>query len=228
MDKKYRFIFLFFALILLLVPIGFRRYFAALLAGDNQSWTLHFHLMVMTLWCLMLIAQPILIAKKKNKIHKIIGRASWVLVPIILVSIWLVIRHSFFRMEAHLSIEQNMQQVFFPFSQMLLFGVFYLLAILNTHNPRIHMRYIIVSSVSLLGPTVGRINFSSVGLGSLDMDLWIMNLFLIGFIVYDLVNKKQYLPYYMGLGAYALMHWAYYSFSSTELWQIGAKKLLLL
>jgi len=227
MSKRYRYIVIFFILILALVPVGFRRYFLALFEGEDQNWVLHFHVVVMTIWCLMLIAQPVLIAKKQNKIHRWVGRGSWVLVPVILVSIWLVIRHSFFRMEEHLTHEENLAQVFFPFSQMILFGVFYLLAILNTDKPQVHMRYIIVSSISLLGPTIGRINFSSLGLGGIDMDLWVMNLFLIGFIAYDLIHKKKYFPYYLGLVAYALMHGAYYNFSNTAIWRVFAEKLLI-
>lgn len=228
MNKKYRFIALFFVIILLLVPIGFRRYFSALFSSELQNWALHFHVAVMTIWCLMLIIQPILINRKKHAFHRATGRASYFLVPIIVLSIWLVIRHSFFRMEEHLTTDQNLAQIFFPFSQMILFGGFYLLAILNKHKPSVHMRYMIVSSVSLLGPTIGRINFTTLGLGAIDMDLWVMNMTLIGFIIYDQLNKLKSQPYYFGLGAYALMHWAYYSFSSTELWQIAARKLLIL
>ncbi|WP_370088634.1 hypothetical protein [Ekhidna sp.] len=131
-------------------------------------------------------------------------------------------------MESQLAPEANLAMIFFPFSQMLLFGVFYLLAILNRHKSAIHMRYIIVSSVSLLGPTIGRINFEAVGLGAIDMDLWFMNLTLGGFIIYDQINKLKSTPYYFGLGAYVLMHWAYYSFSSTDLWQAAARNLFLL
>lgn len=228
MNKKYRFIAFFFVIILLLVPIGFRRYFTVLFSGELQNWVLHFHVAVMTIWCLMLITQPVLINKKRPDTHRVIGRFSYFLVPIIILSIWLVIRHSFFRMETHLTVDQNLAQVFFPFSQMILFGGFYLIAILNKHKPSVHMRYIIVSSVSLLGPTIGRINFTPVGLGALDMDLWVMNLTLIGFIIYDQLNKLKSQPYYFGLGAYVLMHWAYYSFSSTELWQVVARNLFLL
>lgn len=90
------------------------------------------------------------------------------------------------------------------------------------------MRYIIVSSVSLLGPTIGRISFDAIGLGAIDMDLWIMNLTLGVFIIYDQINKLKSTPYYFGLGAYVLMHWAYYSFSSTDLWQVAARNLFLL
>ncbi|MEQ8907296.1 hypothetical protein [Ekhidna sp.] len=226
--KNYRLIAAFFVFILLLVPIGFRRYFAALLDGEIQSHVLHFHVIVMTIWCLMLIAQPILINIKQHNFHRMLGKASYWLVPIIILSIWLVIRHSFFRMEEHLTLEDNLAQIFFPFSQMILFGGFYSLAILNKTKPPVHMRYIIVSSVSLLGPTIGRINFSSAGLGSIDMDLWVMNLTLIGFIIYDQLKKLKSQPYYIGLMTYALMNWAYYSFSSTELWQIAARKLLVL
>ena len=227
MSRRYRYIAFFFVIILLLVPVGFRRYYLALFSGEVQNSALHFHVVVMTIWCLMLIIQPILI-RKRHAFHRAIGRASYFLVPIIVLSIWLVIRHSFFRMEEHLTSGQNLAQIFFPFSQMILFGGFYLLAILNKHKPSVHMRYMIVSSVSLLGPTIGRINFTSLGLGAIDMDLWVMNLTLIGFIIYDQLNKLKSQPYYLGLMAYALMHWGYYSFSSTELWQIAARKLVVL
>lgn len=180
----------------------------------------------MTLWCLLLIVQPVLIIKRRHDVHRIIGKTSWILVPVIIASMWLVIRFSYFRMHSTLNAEDNLTQIFLPFSQMVLFVFFYGLAVINTHNPKIHMRYIIISSVSLLGPTIGRINFTAIGLGSLDMDLWTMNLLLLGFTLYDLTKGVRFIPYYAGLFAYASMHWAYYNFSTTETWRIMAKILL--
>ena len=53
---------------------------------EDMNWPMRFHGMAMTAWCLMLIGQAMLIRLKKNRIHKLTGKLSYVIVPLILIS----------------------------------------------------------------------------------------------------------------------------------------------
>jgi hypothetical protein len=45
---------------------------------------MHSHGIVLTLWCLMLVAQPLLIRTRMNSLHKAIGKFSYLLVPLMI------------------------------------------------------------------------------------------------------------------------------------------------
>lgn len=195
MEKSYRYIYLFFVFILLLAPIGFKRYITKLIYSENIDWLLHIHTILMLIWCIILIIQPILITKRKNKIHKSIGKFSFGFFPLLSLSIMSVIFYSFDRMIPVLNVEENLAQIFLPISQLVLFVVFYVLAIINVNKPHLHMRYVIISSISLFGPTIGRINF---GLKNFNADLWFMNLCVLFFLFLKFLKKVFTSLFYMG------------------------------
>lgn len=224
MEKKYRNVYLFFIAILILVPIGFKSYFLKLTNLNSIETVLHIHNLLMTIWCLMLIIQPLLIRKRKNNLHKTIGKVSYFFFPLVVYSIGSTIFYSFERMKPHLSLDENLSQIFLPISQLFLFTLFYVLAILNTKKIAVHMRYIIISSISLFGPTIGRIDF---GLGEdFNTDLWFMNACLLIFLLYDKYYNKNYKSYLIGLFFFVIIHIANVWFANTELWRTVAKNIL--
>ena len=48
----------------------------------------------MTLWCLMLVLQAYLIRSNRRRLHRLIGRSSLVLVPILVIQQLLVVHHA--------------------------------------------------------------------------------------------------------------------------------------
>src|ERR1051325_3430348 len=73
--------------------LGFwKSYFSKFFDGSmDYSGYFHFHAVMMLLWTAMLIAQPILIRKKKLNIHRLIGKASYVIMPMLLISVLLIL-----------------------------------------------------------------------------------------------------------------------------------------
>jgi hypothetical protein len=180
----------------------------------------------MTLWCLILIIQPLLIKNRKNDLHKLIGKISYLVFPFLVYSICLVILYSFERMKSHVSLvslDENISQIFLPISQLFLFTIFYVLAMLNKRKVKIHMRYIIVSSVALFGPTIGRIDF---GLDYFNADLWFMDICILGFLIYDMFYDKKYKPYLIGLFFFIIIHIANVWFANSVFWSTIAKNIL--
>ncbi|WP_421801311.1 hypothetical protein [Flagellimonas sp.] len=204
MERKYRSLTLFFVVILLLAPLGFQRYLMKLGGGVKQSWIVHSHAVCMTVWCLLLIAQPILVKVRKHKIHRAIGRFSYFFFPVLVWSIIGVMSYSYIRLVDVLDQVQRQAMLFVPFTQMILFTLFFGLALIYKKSPRLHMRYVICSSVALLGPTIGRIDFGF--LNHINMDLWVMDICLLGFWVYDRVTDGWPKPFLYGLLGFASVH----------------------
>ena len=59
-------------------------------------WEHHFHGAMLMSWFLLLIIQPILIRFDKNNIHRSLGKISYVLVPLVCYSLFLVTRNCLF------------------------------------------------------------------------------------------------------------------------------------
>ena len=52
----------------------------------ESRWYIHFHGIMMGIWCIMLIAQSLLIRLKQFKLHAIIGGMSYLIAPLLIVS----------------------------------------------------------------------------------------------------------------------------------------------
>ncbi len=228
MERGFKWIVYFFGAILLLAPIGFHRYIGSFPLFEGRTITVHFHAAMMVLWCVLLITQPILIQTRNKKVHALLGQISFGLVPIIVLSMLAMISYSYQRMQGVISEESNLADAMLPFTQLLLFAVFYILAMIYKSDIKIHMRYIIISSVSLLGPTVGRIDFGAIGIHTLGyrIDLFAMDLILAGFCFYDLVNKRNRVTFFIGFIAYATAHIAIAQWTHTPLWQTIARAII--
>lgn len=162
-----------FLLLILLVFAGFyTTYFSVIFQPTAPLFHLHFALMA--IWIAMLIVQPFLIKYKKRSIHRTLGKVSYVLVPVTLITSFLVIRFSYYRFtgklrqEASLGIIQlNNDQISNEAASVqaialywfLMFTLFYVLAVINRRKSAIHARYMVATALSLLGPTVDRIIF---------------------------------------------------------------------
>ena len=74
----------FVSFLLLAIWAFWPSYFSHILTDIEPH--IHFHGITMSLWCLMLIGQAFLIRLKKYKIHRVVGKFSYLLAPLILIS----------------------------------------------------------------------------------------------------------------------------------------------
>jgi len=159
-----------FLLLLVLVFAGFyTTYFSVIL--QPKAFIIHVHFTLMALWIAMLITQPFLIKYNKLAIHRMLGKTSYVLVPLVLVSAFLMVRYSYYQF---VELNQNVAQGLNQFSKgqilqraaviqaialfyLAWFILFYILAVSNRRKTPIHSRYMLATALTLLGPTVDRI-----------------------------------------------------------------------
>ena len=146
----------------------------------------HFHATMVVLWLLMLIVQPILIVNKKLDWHRLLGKASYLVVGLLFISMILVIRQEQLR-------EKNLIVFNVNLFDMPVFIVLYGLAIYHRKTPAYHSRFMIMSILPFLSPALGRIQVESL---PVQLGLWIL------FFVIEFFTRKTYKPYLIGFGYY--------------------------
>jgi hypothetical protein len=150
----------YFTGLILLVLLGFwPSYFSKLFTGTNKfSFYFHFHAVMMFLWIVLLITQPILIRKQKFALHRLMGKLSYFLMPLLFLSLILL---THFRIQEHVLIIG--QEKFYgphlviPFKDLLILGTSYLIAIRYRHNMNIHARAMISTGIVFIEPALFRL-----------------------------------------------------------------------
>ena len=144
-----------FAAFLLAVFVGFWPTYVARL-GEIPSCRVHAHGALLLAWCLLLVAQAWLIRDRRGALHRRLGKVSFVLVPLIVVSSVVVEHGSLARAAGKLDEEA----LFFAYLVMALMSVFvlaFVLAIVHRKVMALHMRYMICTLLAMFDPVFARI-----------------------------------------------------------------------
>src|SRR5688572_15061612 len=161
---------------LILFPLAFIAFYSSYIGIIFQPMVpiIHIHFILMILWMGMLVVQPFLIRYKKLSLHRAVGKGSYLLVPLVLISGFLMIRFSHYRDIANLRIDNQKGLNTFSDAEILQlaaeyralafiwftwFLIFYILAIVNRRKPTVHARFMLATGLSLLGPIIDRILF---------------------------------------------------------------------
>src|ERR1700729_2422344 len=150
MEKAYRGIIWFFLALLVLVLLGFYKPYFALFPDFDKTFNtiVHIHATALLLWVGLLLVQPVLILTKKMKAHRFLGKCTYFLVPVIVLSSIAVMDKQYGEEKAQgLGSSESLKTLWIPFMEILLFSVFYLLAILYKRDARYHMRYIVCTAL---------------------------------------------------------------------------------
>ncbi len=207
MEKSYKYLGYFFLLLIPLIVAGFyKTYFVQFPAFDKVKYAfIHIHAAIAVLWVTLLIVQPFLIANKKLEWHRKLGRLSYFIFPLLIVSIIpSVIKN------LHSDSPRN---AFFPIGDGVLLIVFYCLAIRNRKKRSLHMRYMIAAAIVLLGPTVGRILPNFFGFSDFStqyIQFAIIQAILMALVVFDIRNGKRYYPYLLAMAAWCVHDSVFY------------------
>jgi uncharacterized membrane protein len=123
--------------------------------NEDMTWAIRFHGMTMTAWCLMLIGQALLIRLKKNRLHRLIGKLSYGIVPLIVLS------------GAHLAhitvsdMEKGSPVYYYfialMFNSLIVFAILYGLAMWHRKTPLTHARYMVCTIFPLFTPITDRL-----------------------------------------------------------------------
>lgn len=158
-------VFWFSSLFLLAIPAFWPTYLFP--PKHETDWHVHFHAVAMLAWVLLLIAQASLIRFGRRDVHRALGKVSFGLVPLLVVSTMLL---------AHYRLEQaiNEELLYFLYVQVALLAQLVLawgLAIANRREPARHMRYMVCAALPIIDPIVARLLFFGFGINFPEMQV---------------------------------------------------------
>jgi len=199
----------YFIALFALAIIGFwPSYFAKFFDGTADfTFYFHFHAFFAVLWIFMLIAQPILIRNKKFELHRKIGKLSYILVPLIFISIILLAHSTLKGPKENLGLE-----LWIPLKDLLIFAVGYAIAIKYRHTMSIHARGMIVAGIVLIEPALVRfilyIFFPDSGFDPRGYlaTISLVHIILIGLILAERKQKVGRWVFPLALGLYIFVH----------------------
>ena len=211
MEKGYKLTGYFMLLLMALVFVAFHKtYFGQFPSFDLATSSLshskisifhHIHVVFALLWVLLLILQPLLIRYKKYKTHKYIGRLSYGIFPLLILS---CIQPIFRILNA-----DHAMEAYIPISDCLVLILFYVLAIYHKKDAAKHMRYMIGTAFVFLGPVFGRIGPYVFDIHpKIAIHIMFMVVYLIvGMLVYyDRKYGRNFRPYLIVLAAMLVKH----------------------
>ena len=198
MQKVYRNTAIFIVLIMFGIQWGFYQTYTSQFPNFiDKTVTIHVHGILLMMWMVLLIVQPLLISTGRAKLHRSIGKVSYVLGPLIIISMFLVGRGSYNRHIGVFPEKEMLGVMVLDIRGYISFAIFWALAMLYRKDPSSHMRYMIATGLIAIGPGVGR------GLISLGVEfptaLTITDtvvLAIVGFLLgFDIYKKKNYKPF---------------------------------
>ena len=202
-EKAYRNIGYPFIFLLVLVIFGFfKTYFGQFPHFGVQTTTIvHLHVLFLMLWILLLIVQPMLIRYHKYAAHRLIGRFTYVLVPMIILS-FIGMMSKQIHETSPKTIPEALNSLYLPITDTLLFSTFYTLAIINKRNVALHMRYIIMTGFVFIDASLIRslaiwfhVDFFYAALISISF----VDLIIISLTYFDKINGRPYKPFLISL-----------------------------
>ena len=194
--------------LLLLAFLGFwPTYFSKFFDGSADfTFYFHFHAVLAVFWILFLIVQPMLVYRKKMELHRLIGKISYLLVPLIYISIILL---------AHSRIDPGSPDryinLWFPFKDLIIFGAGYGIAIRYRKQMAIHARGMIVAGIVLIEPALVRLILFMFFPGEFHPVAYLATIgvvyaLLIALIIRDRKEKKGRWVFPLALLLYMLVH----------------------
>jgi hypothetical protein len=224
MESGYKNVSWLFVVIFGIVFLGFfKTYFGLFPSFNHVTLIQHIHGLLFTTWFLLLFIQPLLIRYDKYKVHRIIGRFTYFLVPCIIISIHFIAREAYLSaVAAHKPQHGILAGMYFPTYQIFDFFVLYVLAIVNKNRTPYHMRYMIVTSLAIVGAGLRRVFTHVMGMGGGEAVLYaflLPDLLLVGLIIYDKVKGRNSRAYIIALIILAVSHYSYYFLPDSTLWQ---------
>lgn len=228
--------------LLLFIPLtvgGF--YFTYFTQLQSSPKLIHFHFALMATWMGLAIVQPYLIHHKKIRLHRKLGKLSYLLVPLLILTTWFVMKQSY--TNQLVAFESDLAQGIAPYTAeegriviasysaiafvyLFWLTVFYGLAVFFRRQTSLHARFMIAAALTFLGPTLDRILFfwfdlTTVGFGIsvMAVSFFIIDLILMMLLIRDIRKNKSPIPFLLTLGIYIPVQLFYLTLIETAGWE---------
>ncbi|HRQ49199.1 MAG TPA: hypothetical protein PLR74_01595 [Agriterribacter sp.] len=217
--KFYRHAWLWFMLAMAVIVTGFFKSFFSKMAETDLVH--HFHGITCSGWIFLLIIQPFLYSRDKMGAHRKLGKISFILAPLLVIS-GLMMMHLMLSRKDGL----NSLTYIISFLDVIIlahFIFFYISAIKHRHNTQLHARYMAGTVLALLPTGVARIVMLIPALNKgilwLDITYILLELTSIALIIDDKRKGKIYPPYVIALLFFIVQHIGLHFVGDWPLWQ---------
>lgn len=221
---SFRNIYIYFALVVPVAVLAFWKKYFGVLADPPETVTplLHGHAFVMSLWLVMLIAQAWFFRTKRFRLHRLVGRSSFLLAPLIVLLTLLLIHEVLNRFAEGVPQDRARINVF-GFGMVVAYATTWSLAMAYRRRMELHVRFIISTAFAMSTAIVFRIFLYWVpGFGSNGAALagaWvIISLLLFILIAADWRNGIKRSPYWVVTICIVVMNVGYWTFTKTDGW----------
>lgn len=144
-----------YAVLLALAVIAFWPGYVSVPRTQLSAWV-HLHAVTATLWMFLLIGQPLAIHSGHRRLHRWLGRSSWLLMPVLVIG-FIGLSHAAVR--GATGPELGMQ-AWFLYIRLVLVTTFvgsYAMAMIHRHEVAVHARYMVCTGLSLIDPVFSRL-----------------------------------------------------------------------
>jgi hypothetical protein len=209
-------------LLIIIVQLGFYKTYLQFFPQFNGfHFVQHFHGAMMIAWLLMLLVQPILIRTGNFKLHRLAGKASYLLAPLVLMSMYLISQFRYNGLLESSGKTAAVAHLALNFPNIVFFAVLYLLAILYKGQTELHMRYMCSTAFVLIGPGLARVLMGYMALSLYDavMVVRIVTPLITGVItIVDSVRTRRLSPFALVFG-FMVLHTILWEARETMFWQ---------
>lgn len=239
MQRPYRNIGFFFLALLALVIAGFTPpvpgtpffgYFSQVGRFGQVPWVIHLHALFAVAWFVLLSVQPFLIRANRPDLHRLLGRASVVLVALVLFTAVQVMKHFYAKGILTMPRDTVLSLLAQSFTGLTLFLVFYTVALLRRRHLHQHVAFMVAAALAAATPGLARLGLYVVGgLPGILTVVALIYATLIGFMAYAKFRLRQPLrtsPYLPIIGLFLLAQTMDFVGSRSAAWLWFADKVV--
>lgn len=210
-----------FALIPVVAIWGFRvTYFTR--PPETLSAYDHIHGLAMFGWIFILVMQSFLIRTNRRDIHRMMGKLSYLLAPLVIISTLVLANY---RLNVRGLTAEGMYLLELQIFILIQFTVFYTMAMRHRKKPTVHARWMICTAFTLLDPILARVilvNFMQVPFESgfiQYMTFGFIDLIVIALVFWDWKSHQRRDVFLPALILLLVTHLCVFVFNGTPAWQ---------
>lgn len=222
MERNLKIVLWFSVLVIVLSLAGFyRSYISHFPHFGDFKWMIHIHFLVFSCWFALIVIQPLLIQKRQFELHKKLGRISYFLIPVLIITI-IGLRAEKLPEEVQQSLESASMNAFITLVDILSLGGYYLIAVMNSKNVRWHVAFILATTLVAFNPGLARLLNILVAPGAGMLTILVPFIFTITVFTVEKIKFKQPIlksPYFTFFLLWTFEIILLFVIPKTEVWQ---------
>lgn len=221
MEKRINLLLYFFIFVVLISLLGFFNTYLKFFPDLNKfPIIIHIHFLAFVAWFSLLIIQPILIKRNKINLHRKIGKLSYFLAIVLVITILIL---AYNQISREIVLPQNSAAItaFIALIDIVSFSLFYIIAMTKSKNLRWHIAFLMAATLVVLNPGLSRLlNQIQHGLGMITA-VFLPFAISISLVIFEKFKYKRPIfksPYFLYLCIWSIIIVLFATVPKTEVW----------